>query len=495
MRRRVTGSGSAQCGLWLVATAVMLALAPATNADWLPQGDSAPTVAVPESMPQILLSFAPLVEAASPAVVNIETSVFVEGSGSRLYDDPFYREFFGDRRRYSGPGSTTAPTPREEPLSLGSGVILSPDGIVVTNNHVVEGADAITVVLADRREFSAELVGTDPDTDLAVLRISVDGGGLSYLDLGDPDQVAVGDLVLAIGNPFGVGQTVTSGIISALARTDIGVSDYSFFIQTDAPINPGNSGGALVTMDGRLIGINTAIFSQSGGSHGIGFAIPANMVHRVVTAVIEGGSVIRPWLGLSTENVTAELAVEIGLSRPYGALVVDVVPDGPADRAELQAGDVVLSIDGHELENSEAGHFRIGTYAPGDRVRLLVRRNGEQFEVTTALAAPPSSQIASQAVLVDGHNPLTGAEVVAMTRALMNEFQLGQMRGGALVTAVAVNSPADDIGLQAGDIVVGMNGREVVNLDGLAEILENPRPLWRISIVRDGELLSVTVRG
>ena len=458
---------------------------------WLPKDDGDAVVEVPDSADQIRLSFAPLVEAAAPAVVNILTSVYVgNGPGSRLYDDPFFREFFEGRRRFGNGNSAL----QEEPLSLGSGVILSPDGIVVTNNHVIDGADAITVVLADHREYQAELIGVDPDTDLAVLRIETPEE-LAYLELGDADQAAVGDLVLAIGNPFGVGQTVTSGIISALARTDIGVSDYAFFIQTDAPINPGNSGGALITMDGRVIGINTAIFSQSGGSHGIGFAIPANMVRRVVTALLEGGSVIRPWIGFTTEDVSSALAAQVGLSRPYGALIVDLVTDGPGAAAGLQIGDVLLSIDGHEVENSEAARFRIGTYAPDDEVTLVIMRNGELVELAAILALPPSSQLDEMSVALTGRHPLAGSSVVTLTPELMNEYDLGRMRGGALVTIVEDNTPAAVIGLAVGDIVVGVNGREITSVDSLTQILSQSQVLWRISVVRDGELLSVTVRG
>ena len=302
-------------------------------------------------------------------------------------------------------------------------------------------------------------------------------------------------MVLAIGNPFGVGQTVTSGIVSALARTDIGVSDYAFFIQTDAAINPGNSGGALVTMDGRLIGINTAIYSETGNSAGIGFAIPVNMVNRVVTALLEGGTVMRPWLGVSTEDVTSAMAAEVGLPRPYGALIVDVVAGGPGDLAGLQGGDVVLSIDGHEVENSEAGRFRIGTYAPDDEIALVIMRDGTQLEIVAVLMLPPSSLAAAQAVSLTGRNPLAGSSVVPLTPELMGEYQLGHMRGGALVTLVEPDTAAFNIGLVAGDVVVGINGREILDVDGLVELIAQPQPLWRISVVRGGELLTVTVRG
>ncbi|MFJ5489169.1 trypsin-like peptidase domain-containing protein, partial [Hansschlegelia beijingensis] len=290
---------------------------------------------LPESREEIKLSFAAVVHHVTPAVVNIYASRTERRQRNPLFDDPFFRQFFGDRGR-----------PRERvQRSLGSGVIVGSDGLVVTNNHVVEGMTEVRVALADKREFEAKILLKDQRADIAVLKIGDGSEKFPTLDFADSDAVQVGDLVLAVGNPFGVGQTVTSGIVSALARTQIGVDDYQSFIQTDAAINPGNSGGALVDLDGKLVGINTAIFSQSGGSVGIGFAIPSNMVRVVLSSARSGAkSVVRPWFGASLQTVTPELAEGLGLKVPTGVLVASVAPDSPAAKAGVEQGDLVVAV-------------------------------------------------------------------------------------------------------------------------------------------------------
>ena len=300
----------------------------------------------PETAQEITLSFAPIVRATSPAVVNIYTSKVVHQRGNRLFDDPFFRRFFGDSFPFS-----VGPSRDRVENSLGSGVILRADGIVVTNHHVIGGADEIKVVLNDKREFGADILLSDERTDLAVLKLKDPKGELPVIQFGDSEDLEVGDLVLAIGNPFGVGQTVTSGIVSGLARTSVGISDFRSFIQTDAAINPGNSGGALVDIKGRLVGINTAIFSKSGGSQGIGFAVPANMVRRVVSSAIAGEPLIRPWLGFSGRDVDAEISEAIGLKTPGGVIVENVHPTGPAAEAGLQRGDVIVEVEGRPVDD------------------------------------------------------------------------------------------------------------------------------------------------
>ncbi|MHA1566806.1 MAG: trypsin-like peptidase domain-containing protein, partial [Alphaproteobacteria bacterium] len=320
---------------------------------------------VPGDQAQITLSFAPLVRQAAPAVVNVfARRVVRQQQAPPLFKDPFFRRFFGD--------DFAAPRRRQE-STLGSGVIVDPRGLIVTNHHVIAGAEAIRVVLADRREFDAELVVDDERTDLAILRIEV-LGDLSYVTLADSDEISVGDLVLAIGNPFGVGQTVTSGIVSALARTNVGITDFNFFIQTDAAINPGNSGGALLTMDGRLAGVNTAIFSRSGGSQGIGFAVPANMVRTVLASVGEAGVIRRPWLGAAGQSVNAEMAQALGLARPGGVVVSKVFPQGPAARAGIRPRDVIVAVDGHSIDDLETLRFRLATAKLGTIVPMEVIR-------------------------------------------------------------------------------------------------------------------------
>ncbi|MBT5809424.1 MAG: trypsin-like serine protease, partial [Rhodospirillaceae bacterium] len=303
---------------------------------------------VPQSREQIKLSFAPLVKSAAPAVVNIYAKRLVRRqSRGGLFDDPFFNRFFGD----SPFGGFT----RERlEKSLGSGVIVKGDGMIVTNHHVIENAQEITVVLSDRREFDAKLVVTDKKTDLAVLRIDTQGEELRFLELGNSDDLDVGDLVLAVGNPFGVGQTVTSGIVSALARTSIGVSDFRSFIQTDAAINPGNSGGALLGMNGRLVGVNTAIYSRSGGSLGIGFAVPSNMVRTIIESAVTGKPLVRPWLSFSGSAVNAEVAGALGMRRPVGVLIERLHDKGPGKQAGLAPGDVVVAVGRHDVDDVEA---------------------------------------------------------------------------------------------------------------------------------------------
>src|SRR3954469_3203688 len=324
--------------------------------------------ALPESRQQITLSFAPLVKQTAPAVVNIYTRRVVQQRVSPLFDDPFFQRFFGQ--------SSPLGMPRERvERSLGSGVIVASDGLIVTNDHVVKDSDQITVVLADRREFEARLVSTDSKTDLAILRITPpDSEKLPFLALHDSDDLEVGDLVLAIGNPFGVGQTVTSGIVSALARTAVGVSDFNFFIQTDAAINPGNSGGALVSMDGRLVGINSAIYSRSGGSIGIGFAIPANMVASFLAAELKGGHLDRPWIGVSGQGVSADMAEALGLDHPTGIIVDDIYPGSPAAQAGLKRGEVITAINGKSVKDAGSLRFRLATLDFGNTAILSVLR-------------------------------------------------------------------------------------------------------------------------
>src|ERR1700726_1703167 len=297
----------------------------------------------PQTQSDIFLSFAPVVKKAQPAVVNVYASRTDKRPRNPLFDDPIFRHFFGE----GGNSRSGGPTAR----SLGSGVLVDASGLVVTNYHVIEGMTDVKIALADNREFDAGIVLRDQQTDLVVLRLK-GGENFPVMEIGDSDAIEVGDFVLAIGNPFGVGQTVTQGIVSALARTQIGINDYGFFIQTDAAINPGNSGGALVDLSGRLVGINSAIYSRSGGSMGIGFAIPANMVKVVVASAKGGGSAVkRPWLGARLQAITPEIAESLGLKRPTGALVASLTAGSPAARGGLKTGDLIMSIDAQEVED------------------------------------------------------------------------------------------------------------------------------------------------
>ncbi len=369
---------------------------------------------VPASAAELRLSYAPIVQRVQPAVVNVYAAKVVQNRNP-LLDDPMFRRFFGV------PGQQ----PEQMQRSLGSGVMVDPSGLVVTNNHVIEGADQVKISLSDKREFEAEIVLKDSRTDLAVLRLKDAKEKFPTLDFANSDELLVGDVVLAIGNPFGVGQTVTHGIISALARTQVGITDYQFFIQTDAAINPGNSGGALVDMTGKLAGVNTAIFSRSGGSQGIGFAIPANMVRVVVASAKSGGKAVkRPWLGARLQTVTPEIAETLGLRIPSGALVVNVVANSPAARAGLKLSDLIVAIDG-----------------------------------------------------------------------VADELHLDADTEGVVVTDLSDNGTAAGVGFQKGDIILSVNNQKIAKTSDLEKATRESARLWRITVVRGGQQINVTLGG
>ena len=447
---------------------------------------SAPAAAekrLPAGRADMQLSFAPLVKRAAPAVVNIYARRVVKSSPvSPFFEDPFFRRFFGENFSFG--------RPRERVQnSLGSGVVVRGDGLVVTNHHVIKDSSEITVVLADRREFDARLVGSDERTDLAVLRIDPGGQDLPWLRMRDSDDLEVGDLVLAIGNPFGVGQTVTSGIVSALARNAAGISDFGFFIQTDAAINPGNSGGALVSLDGRLVGINTAIYSRGGGSVGIGFAIPSNMVAMVVDAVDRIGRVVRPWIGARTQDVTAAIAASLGLMRPEGAIVRQVHPGGPTDRAELRVGDVILAVNGRRIDDRAGLVFRVATLRLGSSAELTVLRRGRErtlrFDVVAAPEIPPRNVTA-----LSGRHPFSGAAIADLSPALAEELRIEAVERGVVVMEARRGSTARRLGFRRGDVVLKVNGREPRSVARLERLLESAGDRWRVSVLRDGKTLS-----
>jgi Do/DeqQ family serine protease len=441
---------------------------------------------VPATQEQIRLSYAPVVRKVAPAVVNVYVRKRVRQRVSPLLNDPFFGLFgrgFG--------------IPQERVLnSLGSGVIVGPDGVVVTNHHVVKGGEDadIKVALADKREFPAKIVLTDERTDLAVLRIEAQGVTFPYLTFDDSDDLAVGDLVLAIGNPFGVGQTVTSGIVSALARTHVGVSDYQFFIQTDAAINPGNSGGALVDMNGRLVGINTAIYSKTGGSHGIGFAIPSNMVHLVVQSALEGKRVKRPWLGARLQAVTSDLAQALGLDRPAGALVQELHKASPGVAKGLRPGDVIVAVNDKPVANPSAFRYRFSTEGIGGVASLDVIRDGKRIRFNVPLIAAP--EIPPRNVTeIGGRNPLSGAVVANLSPALSEELGLEEESSGVMITKINPNSLARSTRfLRVRDIVVDVNRVEIDTVKTLQKALAAAQR-WRISVRRGSRILSAVFGG
>ena len=436
---------------------------------------------VPSSATEVQLSFAPVVKRVAPAVVNVYAARVVENRNPFI-NDPLFRQFFGA-------------VPREQVLrSLGSGVIVDPSGLVVTNYHVIEGASEVKVALSDKREFDAEIALKDEHSDLTVLRLKGVSEKFPVLDFADSDALEVGDLVLAIGDPFGVGQTVTHGIVSAVARTQVGISDYQFFIQTDAAINPGNSGGALVDLNGRLVGINTAIYSRSGGSQGIGFAIPANMV-RVVVASAKGGSaaVQRPWLGAKLQEVTAEIAESLGLKRPSGALVANVAANGPAARGGIKTGDVLVSVDGTVVEDPNSFDYRFATKPLGGSAQIGLLRQGRESAVTVALQSAPETP--REEVEIRGRSPFTGATAANLSPALAEDLRLDPQAQGVVIVGVADGSTAQSVGFQKGDIVVSVNNQKIEKSTDLDRVTRGTSRLWRITINRGGQQISVTFSG
>lgn len=441
---------------------------------------------VPAEKRQVELSFAPVVRMAAPAVVNIYAKRVVrERSVSPFFDDPFFRRFFGENSPFGG-------TRKRFQNSLGSGVVVRGNGIVVTNHHVIEKAESITVVLSDRREFEAEVLLTDQRTDIAVLRIDTHGETLPFVAIGDSDRLEVGDLVLAIGNPFGLGQTVSSGIVSGLARTSVGVTDFRSFIQTDAAINPGNSGGALVSMKARLIGINTAIFTRSGGSVGIGFAVPSNMVRTIVRSAIAGKPLVRPWLSLQGTDVTADVAAALGADRPGGVLVESVHRRGPARRAGIRRGDIVTFVDRHRVEDMQGLRFRLATRSIGETVRVGVRRGSRnlvlRFELEAPLADPPRNE-----TVLRGEHPLSGSLVVNLSPAVSEEFGVDSNIEGVLVIGIRRGSRASNVGLREGDIILSVNGRPIGRVADVKRATARRSERWRLEIRRGRRNLRVEV--
>jgi Do/DeqQ family serine protease len=443
---------------------------------------------LPNSQLEIQLSYAPLVKRAAPAVVNIYTKRVVQSGSSPFFNDPFFRQFFGKNVLKFGP-----PRKRVE-NSLGSGVIVRSEGIVITNNHVIKKADQIRVVLSDRRELAATVILADEKTDLAVLRLQDVEGPLPYLKLKNSDDLEVGDIVLAIGNPFGVGQTVTSGIVSALARAAGGISDFSFFIQTDAAINPGNSGGALITMDGRLVGVNTAIYSRSGGSQGIGFAIPANMVARIIDNAVDGAKVVRPWFGAAGQALTPDLMSSLGLKRPTGVLINEIYDGGPAARAGIKSGDVITNINKREVAGPKELRFRIATLKVGGKAKLKLLRRGKRKIVSMALEVSPEVPPRNMTTF-QGQQPFSGARVANMSPALAEELSLDPMRRGVIVIGTAGRSPARRIGLQPGDWILEINGTKVELVKTLKQIFDTGASQWRITVQRKDRVFTAVIEG
>ncbi|GHD08335.1 DegQ family serine endoprotease [Tianweitania populi] len=441
---------------------------------------SEPQRRVPFGRDEIQLSYAPLVQRTAPAVVNVYASRQARGVPSPFAGDPFFEQFFGRQ------------LPPRAQSALGSGVIVDADGLIVTNNHVIKDADEIKVALADGREFESKILLKDESLDLAVLKIE-GAEAFPTISVGNSEALEVGDLVLAIGNPFGVGQTTTSGIVSALARTHIGVSDFGFFVQTDAAINPGNSGGALIDMRGNLIGINTAIYSRSGGSIGIGFAIPSNIVKAVVASAKAGNDYFeRPFIGATFDPVTAAVAEALGMPRPVGALVSNVYDDGPADKAGLRPGDVVVAMNGASIDSPDGLGYRLATLDIGAQATVNVLRSGKEVTVSVTLERAPESEAGE--VDIKGDSPLSGAKIAELSPRLAQRLNLPITSTGVIILDVAQRSPAAQVGFRRNDIVRELNGEPVTKAADLVALTEEGGSRWRITIERDGRLIQQTLR-
>jgi serine protease Do len=427
------------------------------------------TTDVPRAVPaagQVALSFAPVVKAAAPAVVNIYTATV--DRRPRSMNEDFIQRFFGG-----------APVQPRVSQSLGSGVVVGADGLIITNNHVVEGADQILVALADRREFKAKILFADPRLDLALLKVETEGAVLPVIRMADSDRVEVGDVTVAIGNPFGVGQTVTTGIVSALARTGIGVSDWQFFIQTDAAINPGNSGGALLDAQGRLIGVPTAIFSRGGGSNGIGFAIPSKMV-RVFLNAADKGKLVSGWIGVEGEALTADTAKQLGLDRPGGLLVTSVVPGSPGAKAGIKAGDVLKSVDGKEVANGGQLRYSLATEGVGTTLNVRVWRDRAERQMPVILSAPPENPPRS-ITRIAARSILTGVTLANLSPAYAQELGAGLPEQGVVVVAIDGNAPAARF-LRPGALIESVGGQPVKSVADAVRLADAGALLVRFAV-------------
>jgi len=431
-------------------------------------------------------TIADVAEKTVVSVVNIASTQVVTNPGnnfpSPFLDDPFFKHFFGPQFRPNGPS-------KRRQNSLGSGVIISEDGIILTNNHVVQDAEEIKITLHDEREFEGEIVGTDPQSDLAVVRLKGDVTGIKPLPLGDSDALRLGDVVLAIGSPFGLSQTVTMGIVSAKGRNEVRLVDYENFIQTDAAINPGNSGGALVNLKGELVGINTAIASKSGGYQGIGFAIPSNMAKTIMQSLIDYGKVSRGWLGVGIQDISQEIAEAMNLSSTKGVLVSDVFEDSPAEKAGLKSGDVIIRVDGEKMESRDQLRNRIALIGPDKKVSLTILRDGKVKELRVKLGerADDARLAAAPQGRSGKEKKFDGLSVAPLNQSSRSRFQIPEeIDTGVVVTSVEAGSSAYEAGLQPGDVIQEINNKEVKSVEKFESLYDNAKKAVLLYIYRNG---------
>ncbi len=494
-------------GLLLIGVGALLGLMVASDLGWLPVGHAvreavappppAPVLPVPVIVPPGSdRNFVDVARAVTPSVVNISTtrtSRTPEGHGFAPFEDPFFRRFFGDElfRRFE------APKDRRE-RSLGSGVIVDPNGYIITNNHVVSKADEIKVLLDNKRELKAKVVGVDPKSDVAVIK--VEAQGLPIVPWANSDKLQVGEYVLAIGNPFGLNQTVTMGIISAVGRANVGIAEYEDFIQTDAAINPGNSGGALVNVRGELIGINTAIFSQSGGYMGIGFAVPSNMVRSVMDQLIKGGKVVRGYMGVSIQELSQDLAKQFGSPETRGVLITDVMVDSPAKRGKLERGDVIIEFDGHAVLNPTQFRNLVAQTAVGKKVHVKILRNGKQRDQEIMVVEQPLT-VARAGAEPEEQEPRTegvfaGVEVRDLSSDLIRRFSVPRDKAGVLVVGVAQGSPSEEAGLRAGDVIAEINRKPITSNRDYSKVVGSlgPQDPALVLILRNSRNIYITIK-
>ncbi len=468
--------------------AIILAVALVAAAGPAPAKEKGPSPESTALLGKISDALADIAEAARPAIVNISTTSTVtmeESPYGDMFNDPFFRRFFGDQ--FEHPGRKRS----YKSEALGSGVIVSENGYILTNNHVVKDAEEIKVILYDKREFKGKIVGTDPKTDLAVIRIHAKD--LPVIKIGDSSKLKTGDIVLAIGNPFGLNQTITMGIVSAVGRSNVGIADFEDFIQTDAAINPGNSGGALVNTNGQLVGINTAIFSTSGGYMGVGFAIPTEMAKSVMDSIIKHGKVIRGWLGVSIQNLTPDLAKSFGIKQDKGALIAGVEKDSPADKAGLKRGDLVVGMEGKPVDDVTIFRNMVAGTEPGKKVTLTIIRDQKEQTVTVTLGEFHEKKVKPKKV--DYDNALKGLTVEQLSASLREKAQLPEDLNGVLITAMADDSPAQGV-LQPGDVIVEVDQAEVKTLadyeKAASKIKKHDTVL--LLIYRGGATIYITIR-
>jgi len=431
-------------------------------------------------------ALAEVADVARPAVVNISTTSTVtmeDNPFGDMMNDPFFRRFFGDQFEHGQKR-------KHKSSALGSGVILSGEGYILTNNHVVQGADEIKVILYDKREFKGKVVGIDPRTDLAVVKINAKD--LPTVRIGDSRVLKAGDIVLAIGNPFGLNQTITMGIVSAVGRSNIGLADFEDFIQTDAAINPGNSGGALVNTNGELVGINTAIFSTSGGYMGIGFSIPSDMAKSVMDSIIKHGKVIRGWMGVSIQNLTEELAKSLGIKETEGALVSGIEKGSPADKAGLKRGDLVVQLDNKKVADSTGLRNMVSAIAPGTKVNIKVVREGKEQTIAMTLGEYKEKKVVKKS---EYNNVLKGVTVQELTPALQDKLNLPDNLTGVVITDIASNSPAQGL-LQPGDVIQEVNRQPIQSAQDyeqtVSKIVNSDAVL--LLIYREGGSIYLTIK-